>query len=67
MTYSVEIYDPVPEGGVTISNQGSVDCAQLAPILTDDPATSAVGDPTSIGAGEPVVKCLLPIAVEFIR
>ncbi len=44
--FRVRIADPLPEGVAFIRNQGVVSSDQLPAVLSDDPETLAVGDPT---------------------
>lgn len=46
ITYQVTVIDPLPPGVTQISAQGTVTALDLAPTLTDNPATGAAGDPT---------------------
>ncbi len=46
ITWDVAITDPFPEGGNTISTQGTIVSVELADLLTDDPAQLGLDDPT---------------------
>jgi len=46
ITFRVTIANPLPAGVTTVSNQGQISSSQLPTVLTDDPSTAPVGDPT---------------------
>ena len=46
VTFRVVIASPFPRPQTSVSNQASVASAELPAVLTDDPSTAAVGDPT---------------------
>lgn len=46
ISFLVKIVDPLPAGVTQVANQGVVGTNELPPLLTDDPRTTPVGDPT---------------------
>ncbi len=53
ITFRVTVNDPFPPGVNVISNQGALNASDdpNAPVLTDDPATTAIDDPTDTPIG----------------
>ncbi len=52
ITFDVVIADPLPGGVTSVANQATVGATNLPdPVLSDDPATPAFGDPTSTTLG----------------
>jgi RHS repeat-associated protein/uncharacterized repeat protein (TIGR01451 family) len=49
--FDLLLNDPLPEGTTALTVQGTVASVELADLLTDDPTTVAVGDPTVIAIG----------------
>ncbi len=56
--WDVVIADPFPEGGNTLTTQGTIASAELPDLVTDDPAVPGNGDPT-------VTTVSLPIPVVY--
>lgn len=46
ISYKAQINNPLPPTVLKVANQGVVTSQELPPVLTDDPATTAVDDPT---------------------
>ena len=46
VTFRVTVADPFPSEVTEVSNQATVESAELDPVLSDDPDTPAAGDPT---------------------
>ncbi|MFC2000655.1 beta strand repeat-containing protein, partial [Chloroflexota bacterium] len=57
ITYKVTVDDPLPAGRTVISHQGTVTSDEIPVVLTDDPASEGVGDPTTtIVVAAPALK-----------
>lgn len=48
LSYQVVINKTLPATVFQIKNQGAITCQELPTVLTDDPTTAAIGDPTII-------------------
>jgi hypothetical protein len=60
LTFDVVIASPLPAGVFQVSNQARITATGLSPVLTNDPATAALGDPT-ITALDVIKKLYLPL------
>ena len=67
ITFRVTINTPLPVGVSQVTNQASVTSAELPLVLTDDPSTPALSDPTiTVVAAAPVLtvgKSVSPVGV----
>lgn len=59
ITFDVVVRDPLPAGVTQVSNQGVVSGTNFTAVMTDDPDTAPLGDPTITPADAPAPAAVI--------